>query len=198
MAGVGQVITNPLTGERITFLKTSEETGGTLLVFDCRVRPGGVRLPAHVHRTYEERFEIVSGTLGVMLGRERYFLFAGQRLVLPAGIAHQWWVAGATAAHFRVTVVPPRQLEMVLEVVCGMAQRGKLTRRCWPKNPFELAHLGLLSESYLPWVPVVLQQATLTVLAACGRLAGYGPDFAAYRSPVTYPSATAIDPAIVA
>jgi len=58
MAHVGQVITNPITHELITFRKTTQETGGQMLVFDCRVTPGGTPLPPHVHTTQEERFAI--------------------------------------------------------------------------------------------------------------------------------------------
>ena len=70
MAHVGQVITNPITHELITFRKTTQETGGQMLVFDCRVTPGGTPLPPHVHTTQEERFAMISGTLGIMCGGE--------------------------------------------------------------------------------------------------------------------------------
>jgi hypothetical protein len=53
MAHVGQVITNPITYERIAFRATTEETEGQSLVFDCAVAPGGTPLPPHVHATQE-------------------------------------------------------------------------------------------------------------------------------------------------
>jgi hypothetical protein len=68
MAVAGHTIYNPVTHERITFLRTSEDTNGKYFLFDCRVTPGGATLPVHIHRTQEERFTVVSGTLGVLLG----------------------------------------------------------------------------------------------------------------------------------
>ena len=37
----GDTIANPITGERVTFLTTSAETGGELVVIDAAVAPGG-------------------------------------------------------------------------------------------------------------------------------------------------------------
>lgn len=124
MAYRGQTISNPVTGENITFVKTTTDTKGQVLVFDCRVTPGGARLPAHVHGSQEERFTIISGILGVMVGGKKQELRAGDRAVLPARIKHQWWNAGDDEVDFQVEVVPPRNLEIVLEAVCGMAETG--------------------------------------------------------------------------
>lgn len=181
MARVGQRITNPITGEQITFTETERDTAGARMRFDCRVSPGGARLPAHVHRTYEEHFVVVSGTLGVMLGGRTALLRAGDSIALPAMIAHQWWNAGDDIVHFLVTVTPPRNIETVLEVICGMAQSGRLNGRCMPKNPFDLAHLARFSESYLAGIPIWLQRGALALLASAGTLLGYRADLAAYR-----------------
>lgn len=190
MARTGQLIANPITGERITFVETVHDTTGTRMRFDCRVSPGGARLPAHVHRASAEHFAVLSGTLGVMLGGRTDLLRAGQSIVLPAMIAHQWWNAGDGDVHFLVTVTPPHNIETVLEVICAMAQTGRLNRRCMPKCPLELAHLALFSECYLAGIPISLQRGALTLLAGLGALLGYRPDLAAYRhiekSPVAH------------
>ncbi len=175
MAQAGRVITNPITRERITFVRTGAETQGACLIFECRCAPGGVRLPVHIHRTYEERFEILAGTLGAICGAAEYRLGAGDRVVLPPGIRHQWWNAGEDELHFRVEVTPARELETALEAICGLAQRGGMTRRCVPKNPFALAYIARVSETYLPGVPIALQQAGLAVLTSVGWLLGYTP-----------------------
>ena len=60
MARAGQTISNPITHEEITFLKTARETDGKLLVFDCRVAPGGIPLPAHPHGSQQERITVIS------------------------------------------------------------------------------------------------------------------------------------------
>jgi hypothetical protein len=44
----GQTIENPVTGERITFHKTSRDTGGEYVLIEAAVAPGG-GVASHVH-----------------------------------------------------------------------------------------------------------------------------------------------------
>jgi hypothetical protein len=55
MASAGQLIENPLSGERITFRQTAADTGGRLLAIDLELSPGA-RMPAglHLHPEQEE------------------------------------------------------------------------------------------------------------------------------------------------
>lgn len=190
MARTGQVIINPLTGERITFLKTAQETRGTLLRFECRAPSGGARLPAHIHETAEERFAVLSGALGVMRGGRAYVLHAGQGIVVPAKVKHQWWNAGDEAVRFRVEIRPPRGFEAALAMTCTLAQHGKMTHGCIPKNPFDLAYLGRLSQSYLPTIPVIVQKSVLATIASVGWLLGYEPGAATDQIHVRHRAST--------
>ena len=56
----GDVIENPVTGERLRFLATSADTGGEAAIVEMRLRPHGFVAAAHVHPFQSERFEIVS------------------------------------------------------------------------------------------------------------------------------------------
>lgn len=186
MAYTGQTITNPITHEEITFVRTTAETNGESLVFDCRVTPGGATLPVHKHDTQEERFEVIYGELGVRLGNRKQILRRGEKIILPAKIKHQWWVPGDQPVLFRVEVVPARNLEMVLEVISAMAHSGKMNSRSMPKNPFELANIGRLSENYLPFLPVWMQKIMLTMGSRTGALLGVDPQLARYQpTPLT-------------
>jgi hypothetical protein len=64
----GDTIANPVTGERVTFLKTSAETDGELVLIDTTVAPGGFVAAEHLHPYQSERFEIVFGEVEFMLG----------------------------------------------------------------------------------------------------------------------------------
>ncbi|HEX6507476.1 MAG TPA: cupin domain-containing protein [Chloroflexota bacterium] len=183
MAYAGQTITNPVTSEQITFLETTEDTQGDRLLFDCRVGPHGVPLPPHIHATQEEHLDVLDGTLGVMLGGKIYTLQPGQNIVLPARIKHQWWNAGRDHLSLRVAAVPARQLEAVLEAVAGMAHEGKLGRNGMPRDPFNLANLLRLSETFTPAMPIWVQRLALTVAASGGRLLRYDATFIQYRTP---------------
>lgn len=187
MATAGKIIAgtsiyNPVTHERITFLRTSHESPDGSFVFDCQVTPGGATLPPHIHTTQRERFTVVSGTLGVMLGSVKQTLSPGETIDLPARIKHQWWNAGDEQVHFRVEVRPARNLESVLRIVSRLACEGKLSRRGVPSNPFLLALFAKTAETYLPGIPFWMQDAGMTLGCTAARLLGYDRDFADFAS----------------
>lgn len=58
----GQVLVNPVSGERSTFIRIARDTTGELLEFELDLTPDG-RVPgAHVHPAQEETFEILAGS----------------------------------------------------------------------------------------------------------------------------------------
>jgi quercetin dioxygenase-like cupin family protein len=191
MAHAGQTIHNPVTGETITFLKTTAETGGELLVFECRSEPGKTALAPHLHTNQEERFTMLSGTLGVRLGKEVHTLRPGDKMTLPAGVVHQWWNPTDEEVSFYVEVTPARNLETTLEAICGMANEGKLTKQAMPRNPFRLAQFGKLSETYLPVIPVWMQKMGLNMGSLAGSILGYDATFASYCTPASATPAVA-------
>ena len=77
MAYTGQVIENPVSGEKITFRRTSADTNGELLEFDIELTPDGHVPGMHVHPAQEERFEVLSGTVRFRKGLRRITATAG-------------------------------------------------------------------------------------------------------------------------
>ncbi|MDQ3987417.1 MAG: hypothetical protein M3280_13085 [Actinomycetota bacterium] len=59
MIRAGETIENPVTGERVTFLKTSAETDGEMVLTETTVAPGGFVAAEHIHPHQSERFEIL-------------------------------------------------------------------------------------------------------------------------------------------
>jgi hypothetical protein len=55
MAHTGQIIHNPVSGERITFLQTYRDTDGEKLEIELELSPDGHVPGAHVHPEQEER-----------------------------------------------------------------------------------------------------------------------------------------------
>jgi len=64
MAHAGEVIENPVTGERVVFCQTARDTGGELLQFDHYLKVNGIGPYEHFHPRQHERFRVVSGTMG--------------------------------------------------------------------------------------------------------------------------------------
>ncbi len=142
MAKAGDVIENPITGERIIFLKTTRETNGELLRYEY-VLPPGFTIPEHIHPQQEERHEVLSGTLRGRVGGQERDYGEGERMIGPAGVPHAWQ---NPSPHQEARIVseirPPLAFEALFETYCGLAWDGKMTKQgIIPRNPL-LLQLG--------------------------------------------------------
>lgn len=184
MAKSGDVIENPVSGERVTFYQTAAETGGGLLKWEHALRPGS-RVPYdHVHAVQEERFEVVAGTATVRLGKDTRMLGVGESLVIPAGTAHGLENRGDDELRVLTELRPAMNTEVYFETVFGLARDGKVGARGVP-NPLHAAVIvrGLGEKAGFPGVPMIIQEVGLTVLAAIGRLLGYRARYERYSRP---------------
>ena len=108
-----------------TFLKTSEETGGELTLIAIEVAPGG-GTPPHYHKTYDEHFEVLEGTLEVLLGKEKHTLRPGQRAVAPKNTWHCFENPTGTPATFLVEMRPGQPgFEKAVKAGYGLAADGR-------------------------------------------------------------------------
>src|SRR5688500_4137625 len=90
MAKAGATIESPPTGARIRFLQAARDTNGELLQSGDVMNGGGRVAIEHVHPYREERFEIISGTTRMSMRGQQRDVFAGQKVVVPAGTPHVW------------------------------------------------------------------------------------------------------------
>ena len=178
MIHAGDTIENPVTGERIVFNKTSAETNGEAVEIEVYVRPGGVVAAAHVHPYQTERFEVISGRIGMKLGRRKLESGPNDIVVVEPGTPHKFWNAGDDELHFVTVVKPALQFERLLETMFGLAAGGKTNRKGMP-NPLRLAVIAKehFDDVRLPFPPAWMQRAGLALGAPVGRLAGYEPTY---------------------
>lgn len=177
MAKAGDVIVNPVTGERIVFLQTAQETGGELLQADLFVKPGGFVAAEHVHPHQEERFTVRSGILRLRIRGEDRTYRAGEEHTVPAGTPHVWWNAGEDELSVRVEIRPAGRFENFVTSFFALAQAGKTDAKGMP-NLFQLA---VMAREYRDVIyptkpPPPLQRVLFGVLAPVGRMLGYTAD----------------------
>lgn len=114
MARRGLTLTDPTTGQTITFLQTAADTDGALLEMETRYAGQGGKPPLHRHPAQDEHFEVLDGELHVRLGRKEQVLRAGDVLDIPAGTPH----AMHGTAQARWEVRPALATEEFLTAVC--------------------------------------------------------------------------------
>lgn len=180
MARAGQIIENPVTGERITFLKTSAETGGELLSVEVELPPRAKGVPEHYHLDQTECFEVLEGSLGIHAGGRDLRLRPGETAEVPPRMVHRFWNSSDVTVRFRSEITPPLRIETMLEAAHGLARDGKVSRNGVPKNIFQLALLFELSQSCMVFPPLPVQRAVFGNLARAARLLGYSDEFPDY------------------
>jgi quercetin dioxygenase-like cupin family protein len=183
MAVAGQVLDNPISGERLTFHKTAADTNGEVLVVDLELSPLGHVPGAHVHPLQEERFEILQGTMKFRKGLRSIKARPGDTVIVPAGTAHKFKNNGEGTARVRVEVRPALKMEELFETSVALAREGRTTATGMPQ-PLELALFmrEFEAEVRAPLVPARLVRAVMTPLVWLARRRGL--DFR-YRKPAS-------------
>jgi mannose-6-phosphate isomerase-like protein (cupin superfamily) len=178
MIRAGDLIENPVTGERILFRTTSAETNGEAVVIECFVQPNGFVAKPHVHPYQEERFEILRGSVMFRLGDKPFAAAPGDRVLVPRGTPHQFWNEGGEEAHFVCEIRPALQFEQLIETMFSLAADGKTNRKGMP-NPLRLAVVAAahFDTVRLPFPPAWLQRVGLALGSPVGRLLGYRPTY---------------------
>jgi quercetin dioxygenase-like cupin family protein len=169
MVDAGDVIENPVTGERITFVRTSAQTGGALAELDLELRPDAFLAAEHIHGRQEERFEVLDGRILLRLSGKESVRGPGEVVVVPSGARHAWAPDGGQGARVRVTFTPGAGIEEFFDEFFRCAREGRTNDQGMP-SLLVSARLGLAHDLYLAGPPLPLQRAVFRMLAGAGRL----------------------------
>ena len=181
MAYTGRIIEDPITKQRITFLKTARDTCGELLRFEVRMAPGGF-IHRHTHPKQEERVEVISGTMRFRIKSRERSLASGERLVVYPGEIHEVHNQSGADAIFIVESRPALKTERGLETIFGLAKDGMTNQNGRPKNVLQRGVIAYdnINEVALRSVPLVVQRAVVAPLAGLGHLLGFRSSYSRY------------------
>ena len=175
MAGIGQVLVNPASGERITFLHTSAETAGERVTIHLELPPGA-RVPGglHIHPLQEERFQVVRGTMRFKMRRRRVVAGPGEVVLVPPRLPHDFANAGKETALVRVDIVPALKMEQLFETAVALAEDGRTMMHGIPR-PLDLALFTREFEQEVQkaFPPRWVQRLVLAPLAWVAKRRGY-------------------------
>lgn len=169
MVQPGDVIENPVTGERITFVRTSTQTHGALAEMDLELSPTASLAAEHIHLRQDEKFEVIEGSIRVRSRGEESVQGPGQSVVVPAGSPHAWAPDGNKGARVRLTFTPGADIEEFFDEFFRCGREGRTDARGMPPL-LVTARLGLTHDMYLPRPPVPFQRAAFRILVGAGRL----------------------------
>ena len=110
MARAGEMIENPVTGQRLVFLVTSTDSDGELLAAEGIFPPGGFAGVTHIHPHQDEHFEVLAGEAVFEVGRSRQVLGAGETIDVPRRTKHTFANAGRAEMRVRFEFRPAPHL----------------------------------------------------------------------------------------
>lgn len=138
-----RVFYNPKIKDKVTVLKTADETNGDHILVEVELAPGG-GTPRHYHTTFNETFFAVEGVLGVELKGKKLLLKNGESATASMKQVHRFYNPGTSIIRFQVKISPAqsRFLEC-FAIGYGLAADGKANDKGLPKN---IDHLSLVLE----------------------------------------------------
>src|SRR5215469_18189629 len=174
MAFSGQVLDNPVSGERFVFHTTADDSGGKMLEFDLVVDPHG-RVPGgHVHPAQRESFQVLAGTMRFRKGLRAVTAGPGDQVVVEPGTFHKFANVGDEPAVVRVRVEPALRMEQLFETVAALAADGRTLPSGLPR-PLDLAlFMRQFDEEVRAPVAPGLVRAVMAPLAWMGERRGLG------------------------
>ena len=117
VANPGDVLENPISGQSLTFRRTTADTAGELLEVESSWDGAGPEPPEHYHPRQEERFEVLEGELQARVGDLERTVGAGETLDVPAGTPHTMWNTGPGRARAVWQTRPALKTEAFFEMV---------------------------------------------------------------------------------
>lgn len=173
MASTGHVISNPLSGEQIVIRQTAADTGGTALIWELTLAPGGRVPSSHAHPEQEESFTVLDGQMKFRIGWRSVRAEAGETVRIRPGTVHHFANAGPCPAHVLVETRPALDMEDLLETAAAMARDQHAAARAIPR-PLDLALFmrDFEREVMAPYLPAALVRGVTRGMAWLARARG--------------------------
>jgi mannose-6-phosphate isomerase-like protein (cupin superfamily) len=145
-----RVFSNPHVKDKVTFVKTSKETGGEYSLLELELAPGG-GTPLHAHTSFDEQFTAIDGVVGIVVEKNKILISPGESATAPLGKFHRFYNPGKTSIRFEVKIVPScESFENSLKIAYGLAEDGKANKKGIPKSFSHLALLTTMADTVLP------------------------------------------------
>ncbi|MFD0792714.1 cupin domain-containing protein [Mucilaginibacter litoreus] len=141
-----KVIINPIIKDKVTFIKTSAETGGQYTEIAVELMPGG-GTPLHYHRDFAETFIVTEGHLTLQLkhGLKRT-LAANESFTAEKMQPHRFFNASNQKVCFKTIITPGSPgFENSLRILYGLAEDKRTNSKGIPKNLTEMAVVSKMS-----------------------------------------------------
>jgi mannose-6-phosphate isomerase-like protein (cupin superfamily) len=144
---IKRVFINPMFKDKATILESVEETGGSYMLGELVVYPGGGNF-MHTHSAFEETFIAVKGQLGIVLNNKKYYLQPGESVTVPLHAPHHFFNDGKEPIVCHLKFTPGHEgFVQGIAIGYGLAADGKTNSKGVPKSLLHLALLMTLTDT---------------------------------------------------
>lgn len=175
-------ITNKLTGEKIIWLETAEDTNGKYLTFRMILAPEGSLPVIHVHPRQTERFAIKKGVLTLFVNGRDQYVKPGESFTVPKGAPHKFMNESVSdEVEMVVTLTPALNTKTFLEQYYGFANDN---RAKFDGTPPFLQLMAWVNEYelFVAGPPLWVQKVLGHILGSLGGWLGYKKFYPNYSS----------------
>ncbi len=130
-AGEGKTVS--AVGNSYTYKASGKETGGGYALVETTAVGNGP--PPHIHRTEEEAFYVLEGSLKVLIGEHTFTANAGAFVLVPRGTVHTFSKIGTSAKI--LVIISPAGFEKFFEEIAGPPDLDKI-KALAPKYNLEI------------------------------------------------------------
>ncbi|WP_054752331.1 cupin domain-containing protein [Piscibacillus salipiscarius] len=143
------------TGEKITFLESSQDTNGEYEYVEMLLPPNGEGQPLHYHKHFEEQFEVLEGKLKVVKGSHSTILEAGKKLLIPKETNHVFINASSEEpVKFRIRMTPAHHFEQSMRILYGLMEDDKTDEKGFPNDRIHIALILEMQDSHVVELPL--------------------------------------------
>ena len=173
MAHAGDVIENPVTGQRLIFLVTAADSDGELFAAEGIFPPGGFAGVPHIHPHQDKHFKVLAGQAAFDVDGVRHVFGAGNTIDVPRGTKHTFANAGQDEMRVRFEFRPAlSSTERFYELYFAFAQQGRVNTKAMPGLLDVATVWPVTSEHAVLATPApVIQHALFRVLTPVARIA---------------------------
>ena len=145
------------------------DSGGQFVGMVFTLRPGSVAPPPHVHPDLVEEYEVIEGSLDVMVDGEWRTLGAGDSAAVPVNALHTFKNRTQSTVRVRNVHRPARRFEQYIEHIHRLTRARGIKSGKDPRVPVYLSMLMLeYPETLAPGR--ARERIPIRALAALGRL----------------------------
>ncbi len=110
-----KTLRHPATGDELIVLVGADDSGGELFRFEYVARVTTAPPENHVHRSQEERVEVLEGTLSCRIGDQVRVLKSGDSVTFSPGVDHAVWNSDPAGSRSIGEYRPALEMQTVFE-----------------------------------------------------------------------------------